>query len=338
MLMESQAIQSLPGAAATWTYLATRLTGEEMTLLRGFLADLQSDLTRQTYLYSVKRFTASYGGHLVAVNSETLREWASTAGTAMNRLTVKATLIALRAFFNHACRVQPNLRHPFDGLRLRLPTVRDAEAVGRASKVLTPSQLRTVCERLNAEEIRLGKEFPGAFLWRFLAGTGLRVSEALNLNFYDPAREGEAQYWNYVRPLPDGRCLVRVLGKARRVREVLLGEELSEAFTRRFPAGTTIAGAPVFVTHDGRRTRLSRHGAHWEAKRIAEKFMHDFPGGMSKRFHLHMLRHALCTTLLCDQGADPIHVARLMGHSPQLLARVYLHGTRDLLKGLRLAS
>ncbi|MBN8216725.1 MAG: tyrosine-type recombinase/integrase [Spirochaetes bacterium] len=336
--MESQANQSLPGAAATWSYLATRLTGEEMTLLRGFLTDLQSDLTRQTYLYSTKRFMASHSGSLLAVTGEALRGWASAALTSMNRLTVKATLIALRAFFNHACRVQSNLRHPFDGLRLRLPTVRDAEAVGMASKVLTPGQIRTVCERLDAEETRLGKEFPGGFLWRFLAGTGLRVSEALSLNFYDPAREGEANYVNYVRVLHDGRCLVRVLGKARRVRDVLLGEELSEAFTRKFPSGTIDAGAPVFITHDIRRTRLSRHGAHWEAKRVAEKFMYDFPGGMSKRFHLHMLRHALCTTLLCDQGADPIHVARLMGHSPQMLARVYLHGTRDLLKGLRLAS
>jgi site-specific recombinase XerD len=66
--------------------------------------------------------------------------------------------------------------------------------------------------------------------------------------------------------------------------------------------------------------------------------MSDFPGGMGKRFAWHMLRHSLCTHLLCDLGADPIHVARLMGHSPEMLARVYLHGTRDLLKGLRLAS
>jgi integrase len=336
--METHAKHNLPGAAATWAYLESRLTGKEMALVRGFLTDLQSNLTRMTYLYSVKRFAASHKGPLLCVTGEDLRAWATTALTSMSRLTVKATLIALRAFFNHACRKESSLRHPFTDLRLRLPTVRDGESIAVANKILTPGQIRNVLERLDAETARVGKEIPGAFLWRFLAGTGLRVSEALGLDFYDPAREGQANYVNYVRVLPDCRCLVRVLGKARRVRDVLLSEELSEAFVRRFPPVTMLVGAPVFVTHDGRHTRLSRHAAHWEAKRIASLFMSDFPGGLSKRFRLHMLRHSLCTALLCDLGADPIHVARLMGHSPEMLARVYLHGTRDLLKGLRLAS
>lgn len=324
----------LPGAGATWANLRAHLPSAEIPHIVAFLNSLDSTRSQETYLYGLKRFVGSGGGSLLRVTSGSLRTWAQAAE--LGQTTLKSTLTALRSFYNHVAAQIPGFTNPFTCFTVRLHQVRDTESIGIAEKVLSIDQIRLVIARLEAEEVRIGREVPGAFLFRFLAMTGMRISEALSLNFFDPRKEGVAGYVNYLRPDGEGRYVARVLGKAHRLREVHLSEELGQAITKRFPPGVARPGEPVFTTHDSRHTRLGRHGAYSEAKNIAKRFMADFPGGMRKRFGWHCLRHSLCTHLLVTAGEDPSMVARAMGHSPAVLARFYLHGTRDIFKGLRL--
>jgi len=180
----------LPGASATWEFLGQRLTKRELGLLKGCLSGLRSDLTRTTYLYGVKRFMSLHTGPLLTLKGEALRVWATRQSTAMPRQTLKSTLASLQAFFSHVGRTMPSHMSPFAGLSLRFPRVRDAESVGVAHKMLTMEEVRQVLGRLEAEEARVGRHVPGSFLFRFLAMSGMRVSEALSLDFHDPAREG----------------------------------------------------------------------------------------------------------------------------------------------------
>jgi len=326
----------LPGAAATWNFLEKRLTKKEMTLLCGCLTGLRSDLTRTTYLYGVKRFLALHVGPLLSIKGKDLLAWATKQSAAMPRQTLKSTLAALHAFFSHVERATPSHVSPFTGLSLRFPRVRDAESVEVGHKMLTMEEVRQVIGRLEAEEARSGRTVPGSFLFKFLAMSGMRISEALSLDFHDPAREGQTEYVNTLRLQPDGRYVVRVVGKSSRLREFQLSLELSESITRQFPPETFQSGTPVFTTHGG--SRLTRHGAHWQAKQIAHRFMQDLPGGLAKRFAWHHLRHGICNHLLCTMGVHPSHVARIMGHSAEILTRYYLHSTKDVLKDLRLVS
>jgi len=326
----------LPGAVATWAFLSQRLTKRELDLLKGCLAGLRSDLTRSTYLYGLKRFLSLHAGPLMSLKGEDLRTWATRQSTAMPRQTLKSTLAALQSFFSHVGRTTPSHVSPFAGLSLRFPRVRDAESVGVTHKMLTMEEVRRVLGRLEAEEARAGRPVPGSFLFRFLAMSGMRISEALSLDFHDPKREGQADYVNTLRLQPDGRYIVRVIGKSNRLREFQLSMELSEYLAQHFPPGTPRSGTPVFATHGG--SRLTRHGAHWQAKQIARRFMQDLPGGLAKRFAWHHLRHGICNHLLCTLGVHPSHVARIMGHSAEILTRYYLHSTKDVLKDIRLAS
>lgn len=327
---------TLPGAASTWAFLSQRLTRQEMKFLTGCLTALRSDLTRSTYLYGVKRFLSLHAGPLLTLRGKDLLAWATRQSTVMPRQTLKSTLAALHVYFAHVARTMPSHVSPFTGLSLRFPRVRDEESVGVAHKMLTMEEVRLVLNRLDAEEVRTGRQVPGSFLFRFLAMSGMRISEALSLDFWDPRREGQADYANTLRLQPDGRFIVRVIGKSCRLREFQLSQELSDALGQQFPPEVRTPGSPVFTTQGGKR--LTRHGSHWQAKEIARRFMQDFPGGLAKRFAWHHLRHGLCNHLLCTMGVHPSHVARIMGHSADILTRYYLHSTKDVLKDLRLVS
>lgn len=329
----------LPGAAATWTYLSQRLDARDLADVRDFLASRATDLSRETYLYGLKRFLATGGTTLTGLTPAALSQWVTLVLSTgvMSRQTLRSTLTALRALASYLVATRVGYTSPFTGLRLRLPLVRDEDGVRVAHKMLSAANLRLVLERLTEEEVRAGHEVAGAFLFRFLAGTGMRVSEGLSLNHYDSRREGQAGYTNYLRRQPDGRWLVSVLGKAHRWREMQVGEELSTYLDERLPPARRQPDTPVFLTQDG-RGRLGRHGAHRQAKTIARRFMQGLPGDMARRFGLHVLRHTLCNRLLVDLGVPAVHVARALGHSQATLARYYLHSTADVLRDVRLTS
>jgi len=142
-------------------------------------------------------------------------------------------------------------------------------------------------------------------LLEVLYGSGLRVSEALGLNFAH---------------LDLDQRLVRVLGKGRKERIAPLTEAAADSLVRyleqRGAFGPAAREQAVFL---GRRGgRLSRRQADRIVKEAARRC--GVPAGISP----HTLRHSFATHML-QAGADLRSVQELLGHSRISTTQRYTH-------------
>lgn len=156
-----------------------------------------------------------------------------------------------------------------------------------------------------------------AALLGILAELGLRVSEALDLDFVD-----------FRHNL--GHRTVRLTGKGQQVRELPipapLGRDLDRYFTERAAAGETgvdqLSG-PVFVTATGKR--MDQPSVFRLVRRVAT----DAGLPNADRLGVHSLRHTLITALL-DAGAPLADVQDVAGHADSRTTRGYDHGRGSL--------
>lgn len=142
-------------------------------------------------------------------------------------------------------------------------------------------------------------------LMEVLYGSGLRVSEALGLDFPDVDLD---------------QRLVRVLGKGRKERVVPLTGPAAERLKRYLEQRGAFGPAPreqaIFL---GRRGgRLSRKQADRIVKAMAAK------SGVPASISPHTLRHSFATHML-QAGADLRSVQELLGHSRISTTQRYTH-------------
>lgn len=155
-------------------------------------------------------------------------------------------------------------------------------------------------------------------LVELLYGSGLRVSEALNLD---------------IEHLHLDEGLVRVVGKGDKERVVPVGEVAAGWLARylAWPRPAWLAagavtegpGSPIFVTPRGRR--LARTRAWGIVKGAAER------AGLGDRISPHTLRHSFATHLL-EGGADLRVVQELLGHATISTTQLYTHVTGERIR------
>lgn len=142
-------------------------------------------------------------------------------------------------------------------------------------------------------------------LLEVLYGAGLRISEALGLNYED---------------VDFDQGLVRVLGKGRKERIVPLTDTAVERLRRylqdRRASGADLRHAPVFL--DDRGARLNRGQAYTMIKKLAKA------AGISASVSAHTLRHCFATHML-QAGADLRGVQELLGHACISTTQRYTH-------------
>ena len=146
-----------------------------------------------------------------------------------------------------------------------------------------------------------------------LYGSGLRISEALNLGMADVDQE-------------EGICMVR--GKGDKQRVVPIGECALDALRVYLQKGrpallkgrilTRVKGPrnPLFVTRRG--TVISRQGLFKNLKKYAAA------AGLDPRISPHKLRHSFATHMI-ENGADLRTVQSLLGHEDISTTEVYTH-------------
>jgi site-specific recombinase XerD len=143
-------------------------------------------------------------------------------------------------------------------------------------------------------------------------GTGIRVSELVNLNLVDiDAASGK----------------VRVIGKGKKERVIPLGRHVARAIklyiSRRNELKPESGNWALFLNRSGRR--ISRRGIHLLVKKRLQQVSEK------KKLSPHVLRHTFATHLL-DHGADLNAVKELLGHSSLSTTQIYTHLTLDRLK------
>lgn len=166
-------------------------------------------------------------------------------------------------------------------------------------------ELQTVFDLTTAEGLR------NSALCELLYGSGLRISEALQLNVGDIDTRSRS---------------VRVLGKRNKERIVPVTQAAIDAvaaYTRvRGEFGIADANA-LFLGSRGQR--LTPQGAY----RIVRRALG--PITEAQRKSPHVLRHSFATHLL-DNGADLKAVSEMLGHSSLSTTQVYTHVSVERLK------
>jgi integrase/recombinase XerC len=236
-----------------------------------------------------------------------VRDFVIEAQRRFGRRTLHNHASGLRTFYRYWMREGKLARNPFAGVPL--PKMEKA-----LPKFLTESQMLRLLagpDKLRAREA-IG-EFAALrdrLVLEVLYGGGLRVSEAVALNYRDvDVSAGSA----------------RVLGKGRKERICPLGDA-AMAVLRRFrdtQARHAGPGDPVLVTE--------RHGrmTPTEIQRLVKKYLAlaDLPMDITP----HKLRHSYATHLL-NAGADLRSVQELLGHASLTTTQIYTHTSVARLK------
>ena len=190
------------------------------------------------------------------------------------------------------------------------------QAPQRVPNALT---MRHIEALLDAPEEDTAEGMRDRVMLELMYGTGLRVSELVNLKLRDV-------------DLTQG--LLRVLGKGDKLRSVPIGEVASDALkaylatTRHELLART--GGPGSTPHlfVARRGGAMTRQAFWKnLKRYA--LIADIPGSVTP----HQLRHSFATHLL-EHGADLRVVQTLLGHADISTTQIYTHVAQERLKKL----
>lgn len=218
--------------------------------------------------------------------------------------TVKRRAAAIRSFFHYLLREQlleqdPTLDLGAPKLPRRLPKVLSIEEVER---------LLAAADPVTAEGLR------DRALLELMYGSGLRVSEVVNLNLGDVDLTAE---------------LVRTVGKGSRERFVPVGSQAVAALLvyQRRGRPALARGRMLQALFLSRRGRLTRQGCWKVVKRYARK------AGITRPLSPHVLRHSFATHLL-ERGADLRAVQEMLGHASIATTQVYTHVTRDHLRAV----
>ena len=145
-----------------------------------------------------------------------------------------------------------------------------------------------------------------------LYGTGLRITELLNLRFND---------------IDTINCVVRCYGKGKKERIIPIGEFIIDSYNQYLEVrGKLVKNKKedyLFVNNHG--SQLSRQGFF---KFIKKELLTK---GISKNVSPHTLRHSFATHLI-GNGADLRSVQELLGHSDISTTKIYTHITNNKVK------
>jgi tyrosine recombinase XerD len=185
----------------------------------------------------------------------------------------------------------------------------------------TPKRMKKIPSFLDLDEVRLLLELPDKetllglrdrAILEILYGSGLRVSELVNLNIDDVDLLGG---------------MIKVKGKGSKERLVPIGEiglaSIQRYLKIRQLPGKTYNRKPLFLNFQG--LRLSAQSIN----RLVHKYIKL--ASIKKGVSPHTLRHTFATHLL-DAGCDLRAVQEMLGHASLSTTQIYTHVTTERLK------
>lgn len=166
---------------------------------------------------------------------------------------------------------------------------------------------------LSDDELRkfLDKTGESRFFFEFLAQSGLRIGEAIELRYGDV----NATWLKVARAFSRGR-----IGKpkGRKTRRVPLGEEMARRLWQRRKEAHASAEDLVFTSERGYRIIPSNLMSRVLKPAERSAGIGDWPG-------FHTFRHT-CATMLFRNGWNAVQVQKFLGHSdPGFTLRTYVH-------------
>jgi len=207
--------------------------------------------------------------------------------------SIQRALSALRSFYRYLLREQLVARNPATGITA-------PKSARRLPKTLTADQ----AARLMAGDRSAPLSQRDAALWELLYSSGLRLSEAINLNLPELDLAGGA---------------VRVTGKGKKVRDIPVGAKACQALKAWLAARRQFARVDepaVFIARNGKRLGGRAVQMRLQAWAIRQ--------GMEVPVHPHMLRHSFASHVLESSG-DLRAVQEMLGHANISTTQIYTH-------------
>lgn len=248
-----------------------------------FLADLQraecSPHTTRAYRTELNHLVACHSGPVAAISVDTVRA-ALARREGRSPASRARTMAALNSFLTWAVKHDLLAANPLSKLhRVKVPN--------SGPRGVTRDQIDAVLKVIPREHLR------DQVLFRLLAETGLRISEALHLDVddLDLTHDDEHLY---------------VIGKGGQRRTVLLDDPKLVSLLRRYLKQTQARHGPLFralKNGDGRPLRYQTIQTRW-ANYCAK-------AGVS--CSLHQLRHSHATALVQD-GVSLATIRKRLGH------------------------
>ena len=249
--------------------------------MNGLLTKLKRELeirnfSRQTikgYLYSVKNFLEFSKDK--GLNEESVKNYVQKILKDKNPSSVRKDLFAIKFFFEKVLKQ-----------KLILPNPKKNQTI---PDILTIEEIRKLIENTSNIKHKL--------IIKLLYGTGLRVSEIVNLKKDDVKfKEG----------------LIKVnLGKGKKDRFVKIPSSINEELQNYI---NLEKGKYLFESN--RSGKLSKDTIQKIVQNSAKK------SGIKKRVYPHLLRHSFATHLL-ENGTDLRIIQKLLGHSSIKTTQIY---------------
>lgn len=175
---------------------------------------------------------------------------------------------------------------------------------------LLPNEIEKLIEGIRPEDPISSRNLA---LIELLYGSGLRISEALNLTTNDFNRHSQT---------------LRVVGKGKKERIVPIGKKAIEAIAKYLEFRKKLLSREepsnkLFLTKSGKPLKPA------ESYKIIHNLLTKYSDAPQKSPHI--LRHTFATHLL-DKGADIQSVSEMLGHSSLSSTQVYTHVSVQKLK------
>lgn len=225
--------------------------------------------------------------------------------------TRNARLTAIRSFFHHVAAHDPSSI----GVAQRVLTIPVKRSDASVTDYLTRSEVATLVAAPDSRT-SIGRRDRALIL--FLARTGARVSEALDVDAIDLRLER-----------PGRQVLLR--GKGRKQRIVPLSDDLVATLIELLRERGIGRHDPLPLFVDAHDRRLTRFGAIHVVKRAAAIAVSAHPELSCKRISPHVLRHSLAMTLL-QSGVDLLTIQAWLGHAQVSTTHRYAEADVEMMR------
>lgn len=287
----------LPAPIAVSAITATR-ANSDAALVASWVASLNSEHSRRNCGTTARRFLAVLPVPLRRAAVEDVRDALTMITAGLAHTSARQVVLRIKSLLSY-------------GHRLGYLTF-NAGAV-----IKVQCDTRSVAQRI-VSEVEIGllvraasSERDQALVQVAYAG-GLRVSEIVSLTWTSVIeREGNVQ--------------LHIVGKGRKVRQVLLPEIVSQALLAL--RGDAADNDPVFPSREG--GHLSGRAVNYMIKAVAGR------AGLPAQFSPHWLRHAHASHAI-NRGAELPVVQATLGHGNVSVTSGYLHARPGTSSGLNL--
>jgi tyrosine recombinase XerC len=268
-----------------------------------------SERTVTTYSIALSQFAeyldseCDHKNEITEINKEDIGLFAGYLhDKGLKRKSIKLKISAVKSFFKY-CYKQKILDNNPAALVVTPKTDK------RLPSFLQQSEIEKLIEMFDKNDPEQSRDMA---LIEMLYGSGLRISEALNLNIPD---------------INFSQAVVKVTGKGNKERIVPIGSKSLEALRNYLSLRNDIAKSAMndalFINKHGKRMNAV------QAYRLIKKYISLVSESTKKS--PHVLRHSFATHLL-DEGADLQSVSEMLGHSSLSTTQVYTHVSIERLK------